>query len=169
VPDAWDTSVLSRTHEDGRHAPLLAVHRREALIVPLPAPAVQEVVRGLSAPHLPRNPASARLRWFADLLEDPLTQVVHLGSAAAQLAGWLLAQLPHPPTRNRRRHGTRAQQRAAWALDVQIAACAFAGGYGVLTENVDDFAVLSDALERLLPDAPPLAVADAKSNARLER
>ncbi len=46
---------------------------------------------------------------------------------------------------------------------MQIAACAFAGGYGVLTENVDDFALLRDALERVLPDAPPLAVADAKT------
>lgn len=162
MPDAWDTSVLSRTHEHGRHAPLLETHRRDATIVPLPAPAVQELVRGLSAPHLPRDPALARLRWFAGLIEDPLAQVIEFGSAAAQLAGWLLAQIPHPPTRNHPRHGTRAQQRAAWALDVQIAACAFAGGYGVLTENVDDFAVLRSAIAELLPEVPTLAVSDAR-------
>ncbi|HEX4805431.1 MAG TPA: hypothetical protein VFU94_05985 [Conexibacter sp.] len=162
MPDAWDTSVLSRTHEHGRYASLLTTHRREALLVPLPAPAIQELVRGLSAPHLPREPAQSRLRWFAALIEDPLAQVVAFGSVAAQLSGWLLAQLPHPPTRNHRRHGTRAQQRAAWALDVQIAACAFAGGYGVLTENVDDFGLLRDAMASLLPEAPPLAVTDAR-------
>lgn len=160
--DAWDTSVLSRTHEHGRHASLLAIHRRDAIIVPLPAPAIQELVRGLSAPHLPRDPAQARLRWFADLIEDPLAHVIAFGSVAAQLSGWLLAQIPHPPTRNHRRHGTRAQQRAAWALDVQIAACAFAGGYGVLTENVDDFALLRDAMAAVLLDIPPLAVTDAR-------
>jgi len=162
VPDAWDTSVLSRTHENGRHASLLATHRRDAIVVPLPAPAVQELVRGLSAPHLPREPALSRLRWFGDLIEDPLAHVIAFGSAAAQLAGWLLAQIPHPPTRNHRRAGTRAQQRAAWALDVQIAACAFAGGYGVLTENVDDFAALRDAIAQVLPDVRPLSVRNAR-------
>lgn len=169
MPDAWDTSVLSRTHEHGRYASLLVTHRRDALVVPLPAPAIQELVRGLSAPHLPRDPARSRLRWFAELIEDPLAQVIAFGSVAAQLSRWLLAQIPHPPTPNRRRHGTRAQQRAAWALDVQIAACAFGGGYGVLTENVDDFAVLRHAMSRLLPDAPPLAVSDAEANPLLER
>ena len=162
MPDAWDTSVLSRTHEHGRHASLLAIHRRDAIVVPLPAPAIQELVRGLSAPHLPHDPARSRLRWFADLIEDPLADVIAFGSVAAQLSGWLLAQIPHPPTRNRRRGGSRAQQRAAWALDVQIAACAFAGGYGVLTENVDDFAVLRNAIAELLPETPPLVVADAR-------
>jgi hypothetical protein len=32
----------------------------------------------------------------------------------------------------------------------------------VLTENVDDFAVLRDAIAELLPHVPPLAVADAR-------
>jgi predicted nucleic acid-binding protein len=96
------------------------------------------------------------------LLHHPLTIVVPLDRPAAELAGRLIARHPHPPTRNHRRGGTRAQQRAAWALDVQIAACAFAGGYGLLTENVEDFALLRDALAELLPDARPLAVTDPR-------
>jgi predicted nucleic acid-binding protein len=91
-----------------------------------------------------------------------MVHVIPFDDASATLAGRLLAQLPHRPTGERRHEGTRARQRAAWALDVQIAACAFAAGYGVLTENVDDFAALRAAIAELLPDVPPLAVSDAR-------
>jgi hypothetical protein len=89
-------------------------------------------------------------------------RVVPLGLRGSVLAGRLLAALPHPPTGPKRRHGTRARQRAAWALDAQIAACAFAAGYGVLTENVADFTVLREAIQRLVPGVPPLVVTDAR-------
>jgi predicted nucleic acid-binding protein len=162
VPDAWDTSVVSRIGIGERHAQLLDAHRRAGLPVPIPTPVVQEIVRGLARPaaHNPR--ASARLRWFGLLFRDPLADLVSFDRTAAQLAGRLLACQPHPPTRDRRRRGTRPQQRAAWALDVQIAACAFAGGYGVLTENVDDFGVLRDTIAALLPDISPLTVKNAR-------
>lgn len=103
-----------------------------------------------------------KLRWFGGLFRDPLTIVVPFDRRAAELAGQLLARHPHPPTGNHRRDGTRAQQRAAWVLDVQIAACSYAGGYGVLTENVGDFAVLRDAISRLLPGVAPLTIVDAR-------
>jgi hypothetical protein len=123
-----------------------------------------EVVRGFALALAGDRPIVARFRWLGLLLADPLAEVVPFGSTAATLAGRLLAVAPHPPT-GRRRDGTRARQRAAWALDVQIAACAFAGGYGVVTENVDDFAVLRDEISRLVPDVPPLVVRDAREPA----
>jgi predicted nucleic acid-binding protein len=162
VPDAWDTSVASRVHIGERHALLLDTHRSAGVPVAIPAPTIQELVRGLSAPTVDRERARPKLRWFRGLLRHPLTIVIPFDREAAELAGRLLARHPHPPTRNHRREGTRAQQRAAWALDIQIAACAFAGGYGVLTENVDDFGVLRSAISELVPDVPPLAVADAR-------
>lgn len=162
MPDAWDTSVASRIAEDERHAPLLEAHWRRGIPVALPAPTIQEIIRGLATPAVHGPRALRKLRWFGHLFRDPLTVVIPFDHSAAELAGRLLAGMPHPPTRNRRRAGSRAQQRAAWALDVQIAACAFAGGYGVLTENVDDFAVLRDAIAGLLPDTAPLAVSDAR-------
>ena len=160
MPDAWDTSVASRVHGRSRHAQLLAAHRRHEIPIALPAPVIQEVVRGLGG--LRNEHDRSVLRWFSRLFRDELTEVIRFDRRAAELSGRLLARHPHPPTRNHRRQGTRAQQRAAWALDVQIAACAFAGGYGLLTENVDDFGVLRHAIAELLPDAPPLAVADAR-------
>ncbi|HEX7291762.1 MAG TPA: hypothetical protein VF250_11615 [Conexibacter sp.] len=162
MPDAWDTSVASRIAVDERHAPLLARHLRDDLPIALPAPTIQEIVRGLATPAEHHVRARRKLRWFGGLFRDPLTVVIPFDRPAADLAGRLLARHPHPPTRNHRRHGTRAQQRAAWALDVQIAACAFAGGYGVLTENVDDFAALRDAIAELLPDVPSLELTDAR-------
>jgi len=162
VPDAWDTSVASQVHGRSRHAPLLAAHWRDGIPVALPAPTIQEIIRGLTSPAVHRPRVYPKLRWFGHLFRDPLTIVVPFNRGAAELSGHLLARMPHPPTRNHRRAGTRAQQRAAWALDVQIAACAFAGGYGVLTETVKDFGLLRDAIAELLPDATPLAVSDAQ-------
>lgn len=162
MPDAWDTSVASRIAGDDRHAPLLAAHSGAGVPIAIPAPTIQEIVRGLVMPAATQARAQRKLRWFAHLFRDPLTIVVPFDRRAAELAGRLTARHPHPPTRSLRRGGTRAQQRAAWALDVQIAACAFAGGYGVLTENVDDFAILRDAIAELLPDTAPLTVSDAR-------
>ena len=160
MPDAWDTSVAS--HAAGRHAARLRSHLSTGARIAIPAPTVQEITRGVAV-RTARDPAFAlRMRWFDLLLRHTLVDVVPLGMQGAVLAGHLLSYMPHPPTRNHRRHGTRAQQRAAWVLDIQIAACAFAGGYDVLTENVDDFGVLRDAIAEMLPDAPPLAVTDAR-------
>jgi predicted nucleic acid-binding protein len=160
MPDAWDTTVASRVHVGSRHTHLLEAHLRTRTPLALPAPAVQEVARGLALRASRDVAATSRFNWFAALLSHPLVHVLPLGDAAAVLAGRLLATVPHPPT-GRRREGPRARQRAAWALDVQIASCAFAGGYGVLTENVGDFAALRDEIARLVPGVPPLVVRDA--------
>lgn len=159
MPDAWDTSVASRVHGRSRHARLLAAHRQNEIPIALPAPVVQEIVRGLTKLRHEHDRSIAR--WFGRLFRDELTEVICFDRRAAELAGRLLSLHPHPPTRNHRRHGTRSQQRAAWVLDVQIAACAFARGYGVLTENIDDFAMLRDAIAKLLPNVRPLVVSDA--------
>jgi predicted nucleic acid-binding protein len=166
MPDAWDTSVASRLHGAGRHAGLLEAHLLDRRPIALPAPTVQEVIYGLHA-HLRRDDGfHSSADWFAALLAHSLVRIVPFDGPSGVLAGRLLTRLPHPPTGRRRRAGTRSRQRAAWALDVQIAACAFAGGYGVLTENVDDFAVLRDAIAELLPGVPPLAVRDALAGAQ---
>ena len=164
MSDAWDTTVASRVHGSGRHASLLDARLRSGAPVALPALVVQEIARGLE-----RRAADAafaqRPGALVALLMHPLLRVVPFDRAGALLAGRLLARLPHPPSGPRRREGTRARQRAAWALDVQIASCAFAGGYGILTENVADFAALRDAIATLVPDVPPLVVRDARAAA----
>ena len=163
MPDAWDTSVASRAHGEGRHVEMLEAYMRAGRPVPLPAPVVQEVVHGLEVHVLHDEGFQVPADWFRELLSHRLVRVVPLGLHGSVLAGRLLAALPHAPTGPKRRHGTRTQQRAAWALDVQIAACAFASGYGLLTENVADFTVLRDAIAQIAPGVPPLAVTDARA------
>jgi predicted nucleic acid-binding protein len=162
VPDAWDTTVASRAHAGGRHEALFRAHVAADHPVSLPAPAVQEVARGLHA-HARQNPRI--WHWigsFERFVSDPLIEVVPFDGDSALLAGALHGRLPHPPTGKHRHTGTRAQQRSAWAFDIQIAACAFANGYGVLTENVHDFTVLREAISELVPGVPPLDVRDAR-------
>jgi predicted nucleic acid-binding protein len=168
MPDAWDTSVASRALGEGRHAPLLHAHIVRGSTIVLPAPAVMEIARGAHL-HSPRDRRFGhRLRALTTLLAHPRVRVLAFDGDAALLAGGLFATLPHPPTGSRRRRGTRAQQRASWALDVQIAACAFAAGFGILTENVADFALLRDTLAAMLPDVAPLVVSDAREPAAAE-
>ncbi len=49
---------------------------------------------------------------------------------------------------------------AAWLLDIEFAATAFAAGLDVATENRFDFEILGDTLRELFPAVPALAVVD---------
>jgi predicted nucleic acid-binding protein len=47
---------------------------------------------------------------------------------------------------------------AAWLLDIQIGATAYAAGLDVATENRRDFETVAGALGNLFPYAEPLAI-----------
>ena len=164
MPDrwAWDTTIVSRAYDGGRHAQLLTRRLTRGSTVLLPAPTVQEIARGLELRSTRDRRFAGRMSRLKSLLDHPSVEVVPFDRDGAELAGRLLAIAPYPPTGCNRRHGTRSRQRAAWALDIQIACCAFANGYGILTENVHDFAALRDAISALVPGVPPLDVADAR-------
>jgi predicted nucleic acid-binding protein len=152
----WDTTVASRLHPQGE---LFAQVREQAIggvPVRVAAPAVLEVAYGYQ--RMAANDVRYRhlLGWFTGLLDQQTVTVVPLDGRAALVAGRLRAMLPHPPARRDRRSKTMRQ--AAWLLDVEIAATAFAAGLDVATENRADFELLSDALGELFPAAPPLAV-----------
>jgi predicted nucleic acid-binding protein len=50
-------------------------------------------------------------------------------------------------------------RQAAWLLDIQIAATAFASGLHVVTTNRADFEDIAELLTGLFPTSPPLQVA----------
>lgn len=154
---AWDTTLVSRLYPGGALERHLIERAQAGEPVAATAPTVMEVVRGLQGS--PPDVARA-LPWFIGLVTSDLLEILALDRAAAIVAGRLRALHPAPPTGTRRK-GTKPEQRAGWVLDIQIAACAWTHGRDIATENVRDFAALSELIRRLYPDASPLAVTAA--------
>ncbi len=125
--------------------------------VAIAAPTVMEVVRGIQATAARKPRIAPVLAWFLRLLASDLVEVLSLDRPAAIVAGRLRAAHPAPPT-GARRKGVKPEQRAGWILDIQIAACAWAHGRQIATENLRDFEVLRDLIAQLYPDTPPLVV-----------
>jgi predicted nucleic acid-binding protein len=150
---AWDTTLVSRLYPGGTLERRLIQAAQAGETVAVTAPTVMEVVRGLQASAR----AATALPWFIRLVTSDLLEILPLDRPAAILAGRLRALHPTPPTGVRRK-GVKPEQRAAWVLDIQIAACAWTHGLDIATENVRDFETLSELIARLHPSASPLAV-----------
>jgi predicted nucleic acid-binding protein len=121
-----------------------------------------EVVRGIQATASARprplgDRLASALTWFTELVTSDLVEILALDRPAAIVAGRVRAMQPTPPTGVRRK-GVKPEQRAAWVLDIQIAACAWTHGRQIATENRHDFEVLRDLITKLYPNTPPLAV-----------
>ncbi len=155
---AWDTTLASRIHPGGPLEQHLVGRATAGEPVAITTPTVMEVVRGLHATAATNPRIAAALPWFVRLLTSDLVEILALDRPAAILAGRLRALQPTPPTGTRRK-GVKPEQRAAWVLDIQIAACAFTHGRQLATENRDDFTALSGLIAKLHPDVPPLTVA----------
>jgi predicted nucleic acid-binding protein len=97
------------------------------------------------------------LTWFVRLVASDMVEILSFDRPAAIVAGRLRAMQPTLPT-GARRKGVKPEQRAAWVLDIQIAACAWTHGRQVATENRNDFETLRDLIAELYPDTSPLAV-----------
>ncbi len=116
-----------------------------------------EVVRGLQATAASKPGIALALTWFVGLVASDLLEVLSFDRPAAIVAGRLRAMQPTPPTGTRRK-GVKPEQRAAWVLDIQIAACAWTHGRQIATENLHDFEALRDLIAKLYPSSLPLAV-----------
>jgi len=158
----WDTSVASGLHPE---SPLYELASEAAVAdgpFRLAAPTVHEIAFGLQA----RAEVDARfvtlLRWFSDLLDAGMVEVLPLSWEAALLAGRLRASRPTPPTggraRKKRSRDPKPERRVAWIADIQIAATAWLAGEDVCTADRDHFEMLSDAIAGLFPDEERLRV-----------
>jgi len=124
------------------------------------APTVMEISRGLVLATVSRSSMAAALAWFTRLVGSDLVAVLPMDAAAAVIAGRLRAAQPIAPT-GTRRSGPRPEQRAAWVLDLQIAACAYSHGYELATDNQRDMTAARDLIAELYPSGPPLEVEPA--------
>ena len=118
-----------------------------------------EIVYGLARATATLASGAAGLAWFTRLATSDLVTTLPLDATAAVVAGRLRAARPVPPT-GARRAGTKPEQRTAWVLDLQIAACAWAHGYALATANRRDFEAIAEVLAALYPAIPALDVVD---------
>jgi predicted nucleic acid-binding protein len=154
---AWDTTLVSRIHPGGLLERQLLDRARAGEPIAITTPTVMEVVRGLSGAAATRPRFAIALEWLIGLVASDLVEILSLDRPAAIVAGRLRATQPTPPT-GARRKGVKPEQRAAWVLDIQIAACAWTHGRQIATENRHDFETLRELITTLYPDTPPLAV-----------
>lgn len=156
----WDTTVASRVRPASAEIQHVRSRHEAGDPVEVAAPTVLEIVYGIRR----ETPRDARYReqlpWFTGLIGAGTISVVPFDGPAAVVAGLVRASRPHPPAgRDDRRSKTMRQ--AAWLMDIQIAATAFAAGLDVVTENRRDFERIGEVLAELYPSAPPLAVVDS--------
>ena len=118
-----------------------------------------ETVRGLHAAVLRDERFAGALDWCLRTVFSDLVEILPLDGHAAFVAGRLRAEHSLPAGR-RRANQSKAEQRAGWALDLQIAASAWTAGRAVVTLNRDDFDAIAEVIAALYPSADPLAVLD---------
>jgi predicted nucleic acid-binding protein len=153
----WDTTLVSRIYPGGPLERHLLAQANADEPVAIAAPTVMEVVRGLQATAANNPGIALALTWFVRLVTSDLVEILSFDRPAAIVAGRVRALQPTPPT-GARRKGVKPEQRAAWVLDMQIAACAWTHGRQIATENRQDFEALRDLIAKLYPDTQPLAV-----------
>ena len=125
------------------------------------APAVLEVAYGLERAVAEDPRHVGRIKQLDRQVGGGVFQIVPLDARAAFVAGRLRVRCAQPPARRRGDRRSKPMRQAAWLLDIQIAATAFAGGFHVVTANRADFEQIADALTTLFPAAPALEVAPA--------
>jgi predicted nucleic acid-binding protein len=152
----WDTTIASRLYPGGAHERYLLQHAAAGDPIALATPGVLEISYGLARAG---DRYAAALGWFTRLVSSTLVLVtLPLDATAAILAGRLRALQPTPPTGGGRRSSTKPEQRAAWLLDIQIAACAWSHGHALATDNRRDFDVIARLIGELYPSVSTLEV-----------
>lgn len=120
------------------------------------APAILEVTYGWSRRGDAR--AMSTLRALLLAVQAGGIEVVPMGHHAAVLAGRLRAAAPVPPPRSRSDRRPKPERRAAWLLDMQIAACAHVAGHAVATFDRADFERIGTSIGELTPGGPRFEV-----------
>lgn len=124
------------------------------------APGVLEIAYGLAKAAHSSGAGDAGLAWFTRLATSDLVLTLPLTSRARSSRVVCRAAQPTPPT-GLQRAGTKPEQRAGWVLDLQIAACAWAHGHALATDNRRDFDAISTLIAALYPAVATLEVIDA--------
>jgi predicted nucleic acid-binding protein len=161
VRGLWDTNVLSRcllSRSRMEQALDAAAHGDPPRVA---AAAVLEVAYGIERAAAYDARHLGRLKLLDGLLRQGTFRVVPLDARAGVVAGRLRARCAHAPPARRGDRRSKPMRQAAWLIDIQVAATAFASGLDVVTANQRDFEQLANALGSLFPVAPALEVLPA--------
>jgi predicted nucleic acid-binding protein len=159
MPVAWDTTTASRLRPDSPVFDHAQERRRAGDPIAFTATTLKELSYGLrKAAASGRQAANAQLRWLRDQIDAGLIEVLAFDDRAADIAGALRAAIPTSPAASKRpRDRSKADNRVAWILDIQIAATVFAHGYDLLTADAHH-SVIATQLAALVPSAPALQI-----------
>jgi predicted nucleic acid-binding protein len=162
LPSAWDTTLVSelRPGSDADAHVLRQAARGEPVAVA--AVSLFEAAYGYARAGAERPAFANLLRWLSERADDPaVLTVIPFAARAAMVAGRLRALHPAPPAPRRHDRRPKTERRAAWVLDLQIAATCWAAGYEVATRNRSDFETIADLVARIAPQAARLGVTPA--------
>lgn len=154
----WDTSLLWRLQPERSSVRHLADRAVAGAPVRVAAPALLEAMYGYERAIASDRRFSIWMVWLRRIVAARLIDVVALDGRAALVAGRVRARAPHAPPARRGDRRTKTMRQAAWLIDIQIAATAFAAGLDVATSNRGDFERIAAVLADLFPDAIPLRV-----------
>jgi predicted nucleic acid-binding protein len=161
MPAVWDTSLLSRVQPNTELLDRVLDQAAEGRAIRVASPAILEVSYGyaLKAAGDPRF--RRLLEWFTELVASDDLRVIAFDGRAGLIAGRVRGAIPYPPGGKKGDKQSKTMRQAAWLLDIQIAATAFAAGLDVATANRGDFDAISNVLAALFPEADRLEVSPA--------
>jgi predicted nucleic acid-binding protein len=160
VSALWDTSVLSQLGPSQALTQYVEERAIRGNPVRVAAPAVLEVSYGYEKEGSSGGPELRSPRRLGQSLADGRLRVVPLDGRAALIAGRIRGRAPHAPPSKKGDGRGKTMRQAAWLLDIQIAATAFAAGLDVATRDRRDFERIANLLTELFPAASPLQIMD---------
>lgn len=155
---AWDTMVAARLRASGPEVAHALARRINGDAIAVTAPTVLEIAYGLrKGAEAGNRRLATHLQWVREFLGD-VVEVLPFDMRAAHLAGEARALAPTPPAGRRPERRSKAEHRAGWLIDLQIAATAYVHGHDIVTSNKGDFDAIARTFDQLAPGAPPLRV-----------
>lgn len=162
MAEAWDTTLVSRLRETGVEIDYLNERLAAGDPVAITSTSILEVAYGFRREADAGNRSFVRLlAWLKRFVEAGPAELLPLTPRAALFAGEIRARRrTAPPARTRRRTEgrSRAEARAAWILDIQIAATAWTAGREIVTADTDHFSAIANVIAELAPGGPRLRV-----------
>lgn len=98
------------------------------------------------------------LNWFQGFLDEGRVELLPLTARAAVVAGEIRARRRVPPPASRGSRRSRTEARAAWVMDIEIAATAWTAGRDIVSADRHHFETIADVLEDLAPKSRRLDV-----------